>query len=205
MRSIEKQLERAEISRRESDNAQRVALGATAKATEEYIELRRRILDGETLGCPIHDYAIAGPFDLSDRILALAQAAETYLKTQIGQLALVQYDELLPGANAFNPGRYYGWHVALGSVQGSQLSEMQIGVNRYCALPVFCHQVISDDRGGLIYSDVRAQFALDWRKTYIFGDDAVLIWMEENRPEFDMTPLMIDLGKIKAPEGILEA
>ncbi len=203
MRSIEEQLQQALVLRERSTRAHSAALRAAGRAKEEYTELRRRIIAGETTGCPIRDFAVAGPFNPADYVCDLARKAEQFLKSHQGQLVLVAYEEILPGVSYFAPAAYRREHFAVGLLEGHEFSEMSFGSERYCRLPASF--VAHDDYHGATLTTLEASFALDWRKEFVFGDDLVVIWLDECRPDFDPTAMLIDLGKLKPPEGVLEA
>lgn len=179
------------------------ATGARNRADAAYTELRRRVLSGETTGCPLRDVALAGPFSGTTHTDTAIEAANKHLRLMSAQFVAVIYrsEDLCVLGSA--PKRFQnGQRFALGVFYDNKLVTRQAGSTIYCALPVYipAHE---DQMGRFVLDTLPGIFDLAWDREYILGDDAVLAWCEEHRPELDISPILIHFGKMDAPTGSL--
>jgi len=204
MRSITEQLETARKAAVDETRARIKASGASNRAGREFTEIRRRVMMGETTGCPVRDVALAGPFHETERTDALLDKLEVHLRGFTEQLALIVYDEPTLAHSFTISSKHSGPRFALGILTGSKLVASQLGNIVTCVLSV-SQMCFENPQGKVVMQSHDEAFKLDWRATYIFGDDDVMLWMDEHRPNVDLTPVFIAYGKMEAPVGHIDA
>ncbi len=117
------------------------------------------------------------------------------------QLALVLFDTHHLFPTGIIPSRYKaGKHFALGVFYDNSLALRHNGKANYCTLPVYITSY-EDHRGRFVMESLPGIFDLEWDKQYILGDDDVLAWFADHRPDTDITPILIHFGKMDAPTG----